>query len=103
MRFRVVSLIFNHSVHCAACQAALPHLDEFARLHRLSCTVLRVQGDDLMEKLTDWVPKGTPAYVLKVDGKVIGKWTGAMSIDELEAWVEKILASKREAPLAAAS
>lgn len=102
-RFRVVSLIFNHSPHCGACHEAMPHLDEFERLHRLELSVLRVQGDALMEQLTGWVPEATPSYVLKVDGEVAGKMKGGMSLDDLTAWVDKILLRRRQEPLKVAS
>lgn len=100
-RFRVVTLIFNHSPHCTACHEAMPHLDEFERLHRLELNVLRVQGDALMEQLTGWVPAAIPSYALKVDGELAGKMKGGLSLDELTAWVDKILLRHKQEPLRA--
>jgi len=79
--------------NCAPCIALMPAVDELAERYADRVRVLKLNAPDNRKVCRDLRVAGLPAYITMRDGVEVERLTGnGLSIDDLEAAVERLLA-----------
>lgn len=72
---------------CGPCRAIAPILDECAR-KMPKLRILKINVDDTPEIAQHYQVRGIPTLILFRDGQPIASQVGALSLPQLESWVQ---------------
>lgn len=88
----LVTFYFWRHTDCGVCKIAEPIFDDFMKDKKvlskdLSVFVIKLDTTYLTWKKHGWEPRGTPAYMLEVNGEPVWKHLGGLRIKELtQVW-----------------
>lgn len=78
---------------CAPCRALTPLLDQAAARHADRFTLVKLNTEEQPEIAERYRVRGIPNVKLFVDGRVVNEFTGALSADMLDEWLQRALPS----------